>query len=208
MKKLIGLTEGQLHEMITESVNQILSELDWKTYANYAKKRLQQGKYDKAQRGNDMANTEFNKKYNNKNWKDSATHDYNIQGYIHQDERPNMIFANSTAYKRSKYDPFHHGENNEFLAPDEKRFGDYVYVPNHYSDSNDGKNTWVANFPKNGQGYFNYVDRDPKDLESDESFDNYHKRTFLSNLKDAVNDMNAYHNNKSKYIKGKGWVNQ
>lgn len=34
MKRIIGLTESQLHNVITESVKQVLSELDWKTYAN------------------------------------------------------------------------------------------------------------------------------------------------------------------------------
>ena len=38
----IRLTEGQLHNVIRESVSQILNELDWKTYDNAAKKRIRQ----------------------------------------------------------------------------------------------------------------------------------------------------------------------
>ena len=34
----IRLTEGQLHNVIRESVSQILNELDWKTYDNAFKK--------------------------------------------------------------------------------------------------------------------------------------------------------------------------
>lgn len=34
MKRTIKLTESDLHRVIKESVNTILSELDWKTYAN------------------------------------------------------------------------------------------------------------------------------------------------------------------------------
>ena len=34
MKRKIRLTESDLHNIIKESVNTILSELDWKTYAN------------------------------------------------------------------------------------------------------------------------------------------------------------------------------
>jgi len=34
MKRKIRLTENQLHNVITESVKQVLSELDWKTYTN------------------------------------------------------------------------------------------------------------------------------------------------------------------------------
>ena len=33
-KKLIRLTESDLHNIVKESVNKILSEMDWKTYAN------------------------------------------------------------------------------------------------------------------------------------------------------------------------------
>ena len=34
----VRLTESQLHNVIKESVKQVLSELDWKTYANAANK--------------------------------------------------------------------------------------------------------------------------------------------------------------------------
>jgi hypothetical protein len=37
-RKLIRLTESDLHRIVKESVNQILTELDWKTYQNAAKK--------------------------------------------------------------------------------------------------------------------------------------------------------------------------
>ena len=38
----VRLTEGQLHNVIRESVSQILNELDWKTYDNAARKRRMQ----------------------------------------------------------------------------------------------------------------------------------------------------------------------
>ena len=37
----VRLTEGQLHNVIRESVSQILNELDWKTYDSAADKRIQ-----------------------------------------------------------------------------------------------------------------------------------------------------------------------
>ena len=45
----IRLTEGQLHNVIRESVNQILNELDWKTYDNAFEKKYKrmQNKDDK-----------------------------------------------------------------------------------------------------------------------------------------------------------------
>ena len=36
----VRLTEGQLHNVIRESVSQILNELDWKTYDNAADKKF------------------------------------------------------------------------------------------------------------------------------------------------------------------------
>ena len=45
----IRLTEGQLHNVIRESVNNILNELDWKTYNNAFEK-----KYKRMQNKDDM----------------------------------------------------------------------------------------------------------------------------------------------------------
>lgn len=42
-KQIVRLTESDLHKVIKESVTKILTELDWKTYANAARKRAQQG---------------------------------------------------------------------------------------------------------------------------------------------------------------------
>ena len=39
MKKLIRLTEGDLHRIIENSVKRALNEVDWRTYANYARGR-------------------------------------------------------------------------------------------------------------------------------------------------------------------------
>lgn len=38
MRKLVRLTESDLHRIVKESVNRVLTELDWKTYANAARK--------------------------------------------------------------------------------------------------------------------------------------------------------------------------
>lgn len=45
-KKLIRLTEGDLHRIVKESVNKVLTELDWRTYANAAKKSREQASTD------------------------------------------------------------------------------------------------------------------------------------------------------------------
>ena len=48
MKRTIRLTESDLHRIIKESVKQCLTELDWKTYMNAAKKA-----YDSAENDNE-----------------------------------------------------------------------------------------------------------------------------------------------------------
>lgn len=59
-KKLIRLTESDLHKVIKESVNKVLTELDWKTYANAARKRLDQDEDDKAEELAYFATDRFN----------------------------------------------------------------------------------------------------------------------------------------------------
>lgn len=44
MKKIVRLTESDLHGIIRNSVNKILSELDWRTYANAANKSAERQK--------------------------------------------------------------------------------------------------------------------------------------------------------------------
>lgn len=65
-KNVIRLTESNLRGIIAESVKQVLSELDWKTYMNTGKKRLQQRHSDKRENGFDsleQADKAFNDKY-------------------------------------------------------------------------------------------------------------------------------------------------
>lgn len=38
-KQVIKITESDLHKIVKESVNKVLTELDWRTCANAAKKR-------------------------------------------------------------------------------------------------------------------------------------------------------------------------
>lgn len=52
-KNVMRLTEAQLHKVIKESVRQVLSELNWKTYANAAKKQLNIDKEEPAYYAND-----------------------------------------------------------------------------------------------------------------------------------------------------------
>ena len=67
-KKILKLNEADFKNLIKESVTSILSELDWKTYANASKKRYKQSREnpqdkklrDKASKLGQKANQQFN----------------------------------------------------------------------------------------------------------------------------------------------------
>ena len=59
----VRLTESQLHNVIMESVKQVLTELDWKTYANAAKKSYEKGRDDSGWNFSRAAERELNKEY-------------------------------------------------------------------------------------------------------------------------------------------------
>ena len=56
-KKIIRLTENDLHRVIKESVKQCLTELDWKTYANAEKKARDRGTDYWREKGETFPNT-------------------------------------------------------------------------------------------------------------------------------------------------------
>ena len=67
MKKIIRLTENDLHKIVKEAVKRIVNEedsgLDPRTLASYAEKRAQQGQHEKAEQGRRAAMDTWNKKY-------------------------------------------------------------------------------------------------------------------------------------------------
>lgn len=128
MKKVIKLTESDIHRIVKNSVKRILSELDWKTYANAAGKRAKQGKLQNTYDLDRAAENALNDKY-----QDSRFHfKTNIgQGNDYQDIRH---------YLRNdpSYDPWE-GEytkkQSTYLAP----YGDSTIKP--YSSTEDGIET-------------------------------------------------------------------
>lgn len=69
-KTVIRLTESDIHGIVSESVRRVLSELDWKTYANASRKshdraidRMDNAEEDRAWRFADASNKAFNKEF-------------------------------------------------------------------------------------------------------------------------------------------------
>lgn len=73
-KKLIRLTESDLHRIIKESVNNILTELDWKTYTNSSKKSYDNDDYDRAEKFADAATKSFNKDFGYEEFDDNLNY--------------------------------------------------------------------------------------------------------------------------------------
>ena len=101
----IRLTEGQLHHVIRESVNNILNELDWKTYDNAFEK-----KYKRMQNKDDK--DEFNREVMPLA---NAAAEAEIRQYPHLLSALDKKYANEpfTPEEQEDYDAFHKAFNNK-----------------------------------------------------------------------------------------------
>ena len=68
-KNVVRITENELKRIVNESVNRILTELDWKTYANASRKRYDQ------YRSNPQDVDKFNKGYELGSYANDRFHD-------------------------------------------------------------------------------------------------------------------------------------
>ena len=146
MGKNIRLNESQFNELITETVNRILTELDPRTYASYANKRRAQGqnannfsdmvKYtSKAEAGEEAARNAWNKKYG---YDGKISHQGDNPGYRSQ----KMIQTSGNSYQV-------HNQHMASSRPWENQHN----VVSDYANTVDARNT--ARQMRQGNG--NYV---------------------------------------------------
>ena len=115
-KQIIRLTESDLHQIVKESVNKILTELDWKTYASAAKKRPEQGEDNKAEQLAQFATDRFNDKFGHDEL--DGTYDENVYAL------PGAVSISLEA----------EGDSSSFAADDDPDFFT-MYVNNGYTGS-------------------------------------------------------------------------
>lgn len=151
MKKIIKLSENDLHNIITESVKRVLNELDSKTYLNAAKKARDRYQF---------------KRFNNlENYADDVFH--NETGYINNDNNNLFMLTyngfsfekeddDKTIYSFSYYlkDDTIYNENDEKIEPGDSdlRLDDrklirtiLTYFAKYKPDSRyNNKNYWIA----------------------------------------------------------------
>ena len=80
MGRKVRISEQNLHKIIKESVEQYLTELNWKTYMNAARKRQEQGKNARSQELEDYAQQQFQQQHQ------GAFDDVNYDGVAHPQE--------------------------------------------------------------------------------------------------------------------------
>lgn len=179
MKKIIRLTESELHNMVSEGIKQVLSELDWKTYMNAADKQKKAGDYSKYNRSQDF--------------KKAAERNFNDQfGYEDEDSYYKMRVdgepMNTYPYKPKDV-------HTQARVRRDKNTNAYDDVINYDYDEPSYENGY------NGEpsGYYNLNHKD---------IDNYYdKLDDLSPIAKRGNDeISDYRNGNYVYQKGKGWV--
>lgn len=188
-KKLVRLTESDLHRIVKESVNRILTEteLDWKTWQNAAYKAQEYRdknphKYDRNRLYGfqDMARKAFAKKYGLEN-------QYNNGPYGGEEGVINL--DNNDLRNRDRIS-VHGSREHDFGDEDKHSLNHNVY---HF-----GKK-----YGNNG-GYgrtrmWDYA----HESTPEEFFDNTEKSKIF---RDAEKEVDDYRNGKMKYVKGEGWV--
>lgn len=141
-KNLIRLTENDLHNIVKESVNKVLTELDWKTKMNYVMGRQKQGdeayrqgdengarKYwDKAGDGIYDVRDEFEKKYNGRPFRNMKDDKFRM-GDINKNTGD--IY---TSFNHGKY--FNNYTSKNGNAPDVYGYDNDYYLDN-FEDKND-----------------------------------------------------------------------
>ncbi len=146
MKQKIRLTEGDLHRIIRNCVNEALDELDARTYASYADKRQAQGQTDKARLGREAAVNAWNNEYgySNTNYNDSRSNVSSTHNSVHMDDnygvnqfrRKNYRDndgCNMVSMNQYKYDP--HNNKGYISGMDKSIYDDHTNMsePEEYN---------------------------------------------------------------------------
>ena len=192
-KRLIRLTESDLHRIVKESVNKVLTELDWKTYRSAAMKSAQRGDnwgVRHSGRPSDFlqaSDREFEKQYFG-NHLDKYGHRYLDDKYGGDD---------LDVYKTTE-------EPDEWKGlPTDNKYTDKIVrtwnrdLPNYHPMFNDDE-------IKHGYPHQSW-ERDSEVYKNGEGVD-----TNDDPLSEPINRANQeiadFRNGKYTYIKGKGWV--
>lgn len=184
MKKILRLTEGDLHNFIEESIKNVLSELDWKTYASAARKN------DEFRANNPHTAHQWNRSYDFRNAaRDAFDKKYGLEG---------------------QYDKSYGGEKGAINLDSMDDFSVSGSRDHDFGDENPHRlNHNVYHLSKKyGQdgGYGRTRMWDYSHDTTPEEF--YGDKEMGRKFRDAEKDAEDFNSGKSHYVKGKGWSNE
>lgn len=183
-KNKVRLTESQLHNIIKESVKQVLSELDWKTYANAEKKALEK----------------FNDAHSPYNYKD-------IDRYAKLYKKFRKARQNAFN-KEYAYDEGNHGGSYKMKVDDEP-MDTYPYMA--YKDVHTQARTNDSGYEGPGHrldyGFSNDNDYAQPIFNLNYRGDEYYDKMGKAGeyAKKGNKEIEDYRQGKYEYQKGKGW---
>lgn len=180
-------TEAQLKSVIKQTINEVLNELDWRTYQNASQKAYQ--------KGGKLYGDERNKAYRQGDrFRRAATNSFNrLNGY------------------GLKNVPYGDGDNNQMQTTK----NDFYVGGNIYTSQGDNFNTMSGHVNNDGeidtayntQSYNKNTKNFGNNIESDNDVKKAHTLNPALKMKQMKGDKQVrdYFNGKSKYVKGKGW---
>lgn len=178
MKRTIRLTESDLHMIIKESVNKVLNELDWRTYANAGKKAIDDVRgmmKSGLSLGDLLKDPSFSKRARQaRNFRDQAV-----------------------ATSRDKF-KYMNDDENEFyttVGPDD------TYYANVENNSWNGRPMTMG---KDGKTRMEGMTSPKMVNVKPERYFGYNDDK-VSDWNDFSDEINDYNSGKSEYEKGKGW---
>ena len=225
-KVILRMTESEFKKMVNESVNKILTELDWKTYMNAARKRKLQadnlrGQFprtslahgrnsldDKSDELEKAAQASFQKKHG----KNGHSHQYDGE---YTDYRGRNTVPNGSdrdfEHKAPTMKGWWNGEQADGIR--NYRYGngipsrdsgkvvddtfDYAYGMPAWDGSRERQHTMKVD----GNG----INYDPNQSSVGNEVSQSRDKAYNDALDNMANDMHDYYSGKSKYTKGKGW---
>ena len=124
-KNTVKLNEAQLKKIVAESINKVLSELDWKTYANARKKAADKGQYDRSMKFGNAADSAFNDKFGYQGDEDSEYYAPNVRGniFLNRVEAQNNDYPSHTIQHLYDYDNDKQEYSNPRNYDNTKAFG-------------------------------------------------------------------------------------
>lgn len=184
MKRTIKLTENDLHRVIKESVNTILSELDWRTYQSAYEKALKRGDWKKANEFRQAATNSFNRQ-----------NGYGLK---------NVPYGNGSDENARPDGQFYAGGNT--YEPYGDTFGTVSAKATYGQDKPEAVyNTQNIRTNDGWRGDGKRGDAYPQEQESEYPQKNSFNPSLKYKQMKGDKQVRDYFNGKSKYVKGKGW---